>query len=115
MVGYRTVKVREDVYQRLARLANSSGKSMSDLIEELLNNYEGGVDSGVVEELGEIKAMLRDCLDKLGVRETKPIEAKPSQAEAVPTEAKSEVGGDSVFGDNPWVQILKVRYGSQDS
>jgi predicted CopG family antitoxin len=58
MVGYRTVKVREDVYQRLARLANSSGKSMSDLIEELLNNYEGGVDSGVVEELGEIKAML---------------------------------------------------------
>ena len=118
MVGYRTVKVREDVYQRLARLANSSGKSMSDLIEDLLNNHEGGVSNGVVERLGRIEAMLRDCLGRLGVRqsvENKPVETKPSQAEAVPAEAKGEVGGDSLFGDNPWVQILRVRYGSQDS
>jgi predicted CopG family antitoxin len=115
MVRYRTVSVREDVYQRLNRLATERGKSMSDLIEELLNNHEGGVDSGVVERLGRIEAMLRDCLERLGVREAKPIETKPSQAEAVSVEPSNEVGGDSLFGDNPWVQILRVRYGSQDS
>jgi predicted CopG family antitoxin len=117
VVGYRTVKVREDVYQRLARLADSSGKSMSDLIEELLNNYESGVGGdSIVEGLNEVKAMLRDCLERLGVRqsvENKPVEAEPNQAETVPIESKNEAGG-SLFGDNPWVQILRVRYGSQD-
>ena len=113
MVKHRTITVSEDVYGRLSRLAIERNKSMSDLIRELLDNYEGGVDSGVVERLGRIEAMLRDCLDKLGVRETKPIEAK-QQTETVPTEAKGEVGGDSLFGDNPWIQILRVRYGSQD-
>jgi len=115
MVGYRTVKVREDVYQRLARLADSSGRSMSDLIEDLLNNYEGGVGNGVVEGLNEIKAILRECLDRLGIKqsaEAKPVEAEFKQTEAVP---KGEVGGDSLFGDNPWVQILRVRYGSQNA
>jgi len=114
-VGRRLVSVSEDVYRRLSRLAVERNKTINDLIEELLNNYEGGVSgNSIVEELSEVKAMLRDCLDKLGVRETKPIETKPSQAEAVPTETKSEVGGDSLFGDNPWVQILRVRYGSQN-
>jgi len=116
MVRYRTVSIREDVYQRLNRLATERGKSMSDLIEELLNNHEGGVDSGVVERLGRIEAMLRDCLDRLGVRETKPIETKPEpgQSEVMLVEPSNEAG-DSLFGDNPWVQILRVRYGSQDS
>jgi len=112
-VGRRLVSVSEDVYRRLSRLAIERNKSMNDIIKELLDNYEDRGGNGVVERLGRIEAMLRDCLDKLGVKETKPIETKPSQAEAVPTE--SEVGGDSLFGDNPWVQILRVRYGSQDS
>ncbi len=102
----------EDVYRRLSKLATERNKSMSDLIRELLDNHEGGVDSGVVERLGRIEAMLRDCLDKLDVRETKPVGAGSKQTEAVP---KGEVGSDSLFGDNPWVQILRVRYGSQDS
>jgi len=114
-VGRRLVSVSEDVYRRLSRLAIERNKSMNDIIKELLDNYEDRGGNGVVERLGRIEAMLRDCLDKLGVKETKPIETKPSQAEAVPTETKSEVGGDSLFGDNPWVQILRVRYGSQDS
>jgi predicted CopG family antitoxin len=113
VVGYRTVKVREDVYQRLAGLADSSGKSMSDLIEELLNNYEGKASSGVVGELGEIKAMLRECLDRLGVRETKPIETRPGQAETG-AGSRGEVGGFG-FEDNPWVQILRAKYGSQNT
>jgi predicted CopG family antitoxin len=116
MVRYRNISVREGVYQRLSRLAAERGKSMSDLIEELLNNYEGKASSGVVGELGEIKAMLRDCLERLGVRqsvENKPVEAEPNQAETVPIESKNEAG-DSLFGDNPWVQILRVRYGSQN-
>jgi len=112
-VGRRLVSVSEDVYRRLSRLAVERNKSMNDLIEELLDNYEGRVGvSSIVEELGEVKAMLRDCLERLGVREAKPIETK-QQTETVPTETKSEVGG-SLFGDNPWVQILRVRYGSQN-
>jgi Ribbon-helix-helix protein, copG family. len=117
MVRYRTVSIREDVYQRLNRLATERGKSMSDLIEDLLKNHEGGVDSGVVERLGRIEAILRDCLDRLGVRqlaENKPVGAESMQTEAVPVEPSNEAG-DSLFGDNPWVQILRVRYGSQDS
>jgi predicted CopG family antitoxin len=114
MVRYRTVSVREDVYQRLNRLATERGKSMSDLIEELLNDHEGGVDSGVVERLGRIEAMLRDCLDKLGVRELGRV-VEAGNVETTPTEPKGEVGGDSLFSDNPWIQILRVRYGSQDS
>ena len=113
MVRYRNISVREGVYQRLSKLAAERGKSMSDLIEELLNNYEDKA-GGVVERLDRIESMLRDCLDKLGVRETKPIETKlePSQAETG-AESRGEVGGDSAFEDNPWVQILRVRYGSQ--
>jgi hypothetical protein len=108
------VSVSEDVYRRLSRLAVERNKSMNDIIKELLDNYEGGVDSGVVERLGRIEAMLRDCLGRLGVRqsvENKPVEAESKQTEAVP---KGEVGGDSAFEDNPWVQILRVRYGSQN-
>jgi hypothetical protein len=118
VVGYRTVKVREDVYQRLARSADSSGKSMSDLIEELLDNYEGGVGNGVVERLDRIESMLRDCLNRFGVRqsaESKPVGAESMQTESVSVESKGKVGVDSLFGDNPWVQILRVRYGSQNA
>jgi len=118
-VGRRLVSVSEDVYRRLSRLAVERNKSMNDLIEELLDNYEGRVGvSSIVEELGEVKAMLRDCLDRLGVRqsvENKPVGAESKQTEAVPVESKNEAGVDSLFGDNPWVQILRVRYGSQDS
>jgi predicted CopG family antitoxin len=110
------VSVSEDVYRRLSRLAVERNKTINDLIEELLNNYEGGVGGGsIVEELGEVKAMLRDCLERLGVRESKPVEAESMKTETVPTETKSEVGVDSLFGDNPWIQILRVRYGSQNA
>jgi hypothetical protein len=113
------ISVSEDVYRRLSRLAVERNKTINDLIEELLDNYEGRVGvSSIVEELGEVKAMLRDCLDRLGVRrsvESKPVEAESMQTKAVPVESKSEVGGDSLFGDNPWVQILRVRYGSQNA
>ena len=99
----------EDVYRRLSKLAAERNKTINDLIEELLNNYEGGVSSGVVGELGEIKAMLRECLDKLGVKETKPIETR--QTEPVPAVPKNETG-DSAFENNPWVQILRTKYRS---
>ena len=102
----------EGVYRRLSRLAVERNKTINDLIEELLDNHEGKASSGVVGELGEIKAMLRDCLDRLGARETKPIETKSSQTEPVPTETKNEVG-EFGFEDNPWVQILRAKYVSQ--
>jgi predicted CopG family antitoxin len=103
-VGRRLISVREDVYVRLNRLAVKRNKTMNDLIEELLDNYEGKVGNDVVERLGRIEAMLRDCLSKLGVEQ--PAESKPEsvQTETVP---KSEVV--SGFEDNPWVQILRAK------
>jgi predicted CopG family antitoxin len=107
-VGRRTITVSEDVYRRLSRLAVERNKTMSDLIEELLNNYEGGVSSNsVVNELSEVNAMLRECLSRLGVRETKPIETRPGQAETG-AGSRGEVGGFG-FEDNPWVQILRAK------
>jgi predicted CopG family antitoxin len=110
-VGRRTITVSEDVYRRLSKLAAERNKTINDLIEELLNNYEGKASSGVVGELGEIKAMLRECLDRLGVRETRPIEAGQAETGAG---SRGEVGGFG-FEDNPWVQILRARYGSQNT
>ncbi len=110
-MGRRVISVSEDVYRRLSRLAAERNKTINDLIEELLNNYEDKASSGdVIERLDRIETMLRDCLDKLGVRQS--VETKPSQAEAVPAVPKGEVIGG--FEDNPWVQILRVRYGSQN-
>jgi hypothetical protein len=108
---HRTITVSEDVYGRLSRLAAERNKSMNDLIRELLDNHEGGVGNGVVERLGRIETMLRDCLGRLGVKEVKPVGAGQTEAGAG---SRGEVGGDSLFGDNPWVQILRVRYGSQN-
>ena len=113
-MGRRVISVSEDVYRRLSRLAVERNKTINDIIKELLENYEDRGGNGVVERLDRIESMLRDCLDRLGVRqsvENKPVEAESKQTEAVP---KGEVGGDSAFEDNPWVQILRVRYGSQN-
>jgi len=114
-VGRRLVSVSEDVYRRLSRLAVERNKTINDLIEELLDNYEGRVGNDVVGRLGRIEAMLRDCLDRLGVRQS--VENKPVEAESRQTEAglgsKDEVDGFG-FEDNPWIQILRVRYGFQD-
>ena len=113
------VSVSEDVYRRLSRLAVERNKTINDIIEELLNNYEGGVGgNSIVEGLNEVRAMLRDCLDRLGVGqsvENKPVGAESMKTEAVPIESKNEAGVDSLFGDNPWVQILRVRYGPQNA
>jgi hypothetical protein len=109
------VSVSEDVYRRLSRLAVERNKTINDLIEELLDSYEGRVGNDVVGRLGRIEAMLRDCLDRLGVRqsvENKPVEAEPRQTE-VRLGSKDEVDGFG-FEDNPWIQILRVRYGSQN-
>jgi len=100
--------VSEDVYRRLSRLAAERNKTINDLIEELLNNHEGGVSSGVVGELGEIKAMLRECLDRLSAGGPRtvgavPVEAKPEANSGLEAEG---VGG---FEDNPWVQILRAK------
>ena len=77
--------------------------TLSDLIRELLDNYERGVcRDSMIEVLDDVRAMLRECLSKLGVEQ--PAEAKPEQTEAMP---KSEVV--SGFEDNPWVQILRAK------
>jgi hypothetical protein len=62
----------------------------------------------MVERLSEIKAILRDCLDRLGVEVKQPVEMKP---ETVQTEVefKNKVGDDSEFNNNPWVQIFRAK------
>jgi len=116
-VGRRVISVSEDVYRRLSRLAVERNKTINDIIKELLDNYEDRGGNGVVERLDRIESMLRDCLDRLGVRqsvENKPVGAESKQTEAVPVEPSNEAG-DLLFGDNPWVQILRVRYGPQNA
>ena len=82
--------------------------TLSDLIRELLDNYERGVcRDSMIEVLDDVRAMLRECLSRFGVEqpaEAKPIESKPEQTEAAP---KNEVV--SGFEDNPWVQILRAK------
>jgi predicted CopG family antitoxin len=110
IVVRRTISVGEDVYWRLSRLAIERNLTLSDLIRELLDNYERGVcRDSMIEVLDDVRAMLRECLSKLGVdarqpAKSKPIESKPEQTEAMP---KSEVV--SGFEDNPWVQILRAK------
>jgi Ribbon-helix-helix protein, copG family. len=109
-VGRRLISVSEDVYRRLSRLAVERNLTLSDLIRELLDNYERGVcRDSMIEVLDDVRAMLRECLSKLGVdvkqlAKSKPIESKPEQTETVP---KSEVVNG--FEDNPWVQILRTK------
>ena len=84
--------------------------TLSDLIRELLDNYERGVcRDSMIEVLDDVRAMLRECLSKLGVEQ--PAESKPEsvQTETVP---KSEVV--SGFEDNPWVQILRAKSRGQE-
>jgi predicted CopG family antitoxin len=103
IVVRRTISVGEDVYWRLSRLAIERNLTLSDLIRELLGNYERGVcRDSMIEALDDVRAMLRECLSKLGVGQS--AESKPEQTETVP---KSEVV--SGFEDNPWVQILRAR------
>jgi predicted CopG family antitoxin len=102
IVGRRTVSVGEDVYWRLSRLAIERNLTLSDLIRELLDYYERGCRDSMIEVLDDVRAMLRECLSKLGVEQ--PAESKPEQTETVP---KSEVV--SGFEDNPWVQILRAK------
>ena len=79
--------------------------TLSDLIRELLDNYERGVcRDSMIEVLDDVRAMLRDCLSRFGVDVRQPAESKPEQTETVP---KSEVVNG--FEDNPWVQILRTK------
>ncbi len=53
---YRTITVREDVYQALSRLADARGVSIGELVAELVNRYAGGErqESMVVDFVGDL-------------------------------------------------------------
>jgi hypothetical protein len=38
---YKTIKVRKDIYDRLSRHIERYGETMSDILEKILNDYEG--------------------------------------------------------------------------
>jgi len=62
----------------------------------------------MVERLSEIKAILRDYLDKLGVEVKQPVEVRLETAQTE-VGSKNKVGGDSEFNNNPWVQIFRAK------
>ena len=107
-VRYRAISVREDVYELLVRLSSVNNMSMSDLIRELLTAYLA---------MGEVREMLRQCLNNLGRQTTTQVVTQPTNTHetvkgtAEPTETPL-VG----FEDNPWVQIIRAKVvGNEDS
>lgn len=97
---YRTVKVREDVYERLQRIARDNGTTVPEVITRLVIGSEGIVIydlnesllNKVLSELREIREMLHRCLSN---------------------EASASVGNEGVgdeFVNNPWVGIIRGKY-----
>ena len=99
---YRAVSVREDVYELLVRLSSVSNMSMSDLIRELVIAYLA---------MGEVREMLRRCLDNLGKQQT-TTQLNPQPVNTHETAKESgEVAESPLIGfeDNPWVQIIRAK------
>ncbi|ADN49569.1 ribbon-helix-helix protein, CopG family [Vulcanisaeta distributa] len=93
---FRSVRVREDVYEVLARLSEINGTSINELIRQLLTAYLA---------INEIKEMLRQCLGRLSIGtglnavSTEPIK-----------DSIREVNEPLIeFEGNPWVRIIRAR------
>ena len=98
-MGHRLISTSKEVYRRLSKLSIEKSKLMNDLIKELLNNYKGKVrdsNESIIKSLNEIKAMFRDYLSKLTVKARQVVETELRQVRA-----KTGVGDDSEFEDNP--------------
>ena len=40
IVKYKTIKIREELYDRLSKHIDKYGETMSDIIEKILDDYE---------------------------------------------------------------------------
>mgnify|MGYP001773438078 CR=1 FL=1 len=109
-VRFRSVSVREGVYEVLARLAEERGVSISDVIAELINCYLGNA-IDLSKHLSEVKELLRQCLDNLGRQQTTTqLVAQPTNThEVVGKPGKTAESPLIGFEDNPWVQIIRSK------
>ena len=109
-VRFRSISVREGVYEVLARLAEERGASISDVIADLINCCLGNA-IDLNKRLGEVEELLRQCLNNLGGQQTtmltspQPDNTHESARESRETAESPLVG----FEDNPWVQIIRAK------
>ena len=115
-VRFRSVSVREGIYEVLARLAEERGGSISDVIAELINCcLNNTVD--LSKHLNEVKELLRQCIDKLD-RQPTTTQMIMQSTNTHETVSKPEEAAESPligFEDNPWVQIIRARVSSDES
>ena len=109
-VRFRSVSVREGVYEVLARLAEERGGSISDVIADLINCcLNRAVEMSKVEEL------LKQCLENRQQTTARPSSQSVNTHE---TASKSEEVAESLligFENNPWVQIIRARVSGDES
>ena len=92
--GYKPISVKFSTYQKLKKLSEETGKSMSKILEELVNGVSEtkGFDENVIrkivnevfsEKMKEFEGMLYNVVKKALSETTKPQERKKSFIEAV--------------------------------
>ena len=108
-VRFRSVSVREGVYEVLARLADARGASISDVVADLINCcLNNAVDLNT--RLGEVEELLRQCLNNLGRQTTTQLNPQPLNTHGTASKPTETTEPPSIgFEDNPWVQIIRAR------
>ena len=113
-VRFRSVSVREGVYEVLTRLAEERGASISDVIAELINCCLGNA-VDLNKRLGEVEELLKQCLESRQQTTARPSSQSVNIHE---TASKPEETTESPligFEDNPWVQIIRAKViGNED-
>jgi len=93
-IGYKTIGIRLEVYEKLKKLSEENKKSFSDIINELLSGISEtkSLDESVIrkivnevfsEKMKELEGMLYNVVKKALSEATKPQERKKSLIEAV--------------------------------
>ena len=93
-IGYKTIGIRLEVYEKLKKLSEENKKSFSDIINELLSGVSEtkSLDEDVIrkiinevfsEKMKEFEGMLYNVVKKALSETTKPQERKKSFIEAV--------------------------------
>ncbi len=94
---FRSVRVREDVYELLVRLSEVSNTSISKLIRQLITAYL---------TINEVRELLRQCLDKTSTNaNVSPGIAKTeSIRDSIREQYRESIGEYSMsFKDNPCI------------
>ncbi|WP_054853833.1 ribbon-helix-helix domain-containing protein [Vulcanisaeta distributa] len=104
---FRSVRVREDVYELLTRLSEAGNTSISELIRQLITAYLA---------INEIREMLRQCLSQSGISVNNRVVNTESIRDSI-REAPKELINEPLINleDNPWVQIIRSRVAGNEN